>query len=73
VWASPEQQPWQQLAVTILAPIKLVLVGPINWLQQDPDPPPPLRGILCAAYWSLLAWGIHSLLARVRAAREPSA
>ena len=62
--ASPDQQAWQRLASTILSPIKVVLVGPINWLQQDPDPPPPFRLILFAAYWSILALGIHHLLSR---------
>ena len=51
----------------ILSPIRVVLVGPINWLQQDPDPPPPFRLILFAAYWSVLALGIHHLLSRKRA------
>jgi hypothetical protein len=62
--ASPNQEPWQQHASTILFPIKAVLVAPINWLQQDPDPPPPFRLILFAAYWSLLALGIHQLPSR---------
>ena len=48
---------------------RVVLVGPISWLQQDPDPPPPFRLILFAAYWSLLALGIHYLLSR-KTARE---
>jgi len=64
--ASPDQAAWQRLASTILSPIKLVLVGPINWLQQDPDPPPPFRLILFAAYWSVLALGIQYLLSRTR-------
>lgn len=62
--SSPNQAPWQAFISTILWPIKLVLVGPILWLQQDPDPPPPLRMILLAIYWSLLALGIHALLRR---------
>jgi hypothetical protein len=67
LWASPDQQAWQRHASTILSPIKVVLVGPINWLQQDPDPPPPFRLILFAAYWSVLALGIHYVLSRKRA------
>ena len=62
VWASNDQQPWQRLVSTILSPLRLILIGPINWLQQDPDPPPPFRLILCAMYWSALALGIHYLL-----------
>jgi len=64
LWASPDQHAWQRFASTILAPIKIVLVAPINWLQQDPDPPPPFRFILLTVYWSLLALGIHYLLSR---------
>ncbi|HXK20016.1 MAG TPA: hypothetical protein VNG33_19530 [Polyangiaceae bacterium] len=65
--ASPDQELWQRRASTILSPIKAVLVGPINWLQQDPDPPPPFRLILFAVYWSVLALGIHRLLWRKKA------
>src|SRR3954468_23659095 len=62
--ASPDQEAWQKHASTILSPITVVLVGPINWLQQDPDPPPPFRLILLAAYWSLLALAIHYAVSR---------
>lgn len=65
LWASPDQQAWQRYCSMIVSPIKVVLVGPINWLQQDPDPPPPFRLILFAAYWSVLALGLHSVLSRV--------
>ena len=67
LWASPNQTTWQRYVSTILSPIRIVLVAPINWLQEDPDPPPPFRIILFAAYWSLLALGIHYLLTRRRA------
>ena len=62
LWVSPEQKPWQMYPSMVLSPIKVVLIGPINWLQQDPDPPPPFRIILFAAYWSVLALGLHYLL-----------
>ena len=67
LWASPDQAAWQRYASTILSPIRVVLVGPINWLQQDPDPPPPFRLILFAAYGSVLALGLHYILSRRRA------
>jgi|GEM_PF-2870278 len=66
LFASPNQAAWQRYASTILSPIKIILVGPINWLQQDPDPPPPFRLILLAIYWSLLALGIHRVLSQRR-------
>jgi hypothetical protein len=62
LWAVPDQEPWQRNISTALAPIRVVLIGPVSWLMQDPDPPPPFRIILCLAYWSLLAMGIHKLL-----------
>jgi hypothetical protein len=68
LWASPDQEAWQRHISTVVSPIKVVLVGPINWLQQDPDPPPPFRLILLTAYWSILALGLHRLLSRKRAA-----
>ena len=61
VWASANQAGWQWVVSTAIAPLRLVLFGPINWLMQDPDPPPPFRLILCAAYWSVLALGIHEV------------
>jgi hypothetical protein len=67
LWASPDQAAWQRYASMILSPIRVVLVGPINWLQQDPDPPPPFRLVLLAAYWSLLALCIDYLVSRKRA------
>lgn len=54
-------------ASTLLAPLKLLLFGPIDWLQQDPDPPPPFRLILLTAYWCVIALGLHSLLSRKQA------
>lgn len=64
LWASPEQAAWQRSVSTVLGPVRVVLVGPVNWLLQDPDPPPPFRIILFAAYWYLLARGIHYCLSR---------
>lgn len=72
LWTSPDQAAWQRYASMLLSPIKLILVSPINWLQQDPDPPPPFRIILFAAYWSLLALGIYQLLSRKSAAARPA-
>jgi hypothetical protein len=60
--ASPHQEAWQRHVSTILSPLSVVLIGPISWLQQDPDPPPPFRLILLAMYWSVLALGIRGLM-----------
>lgn len=42
--------------------IQFVMVGPVNWLQQDPDPPPSFRLSLLEGSWSVLALGLHYLL-----------
>jgi hypothetical protein len=73
VWASPEQAAWQRHASTILSPLMLVLTGPIDWLQQDPDPPPPFRAILCVGYWTIVALLIHQLVSRGGRARQRNA
>jgi hypothetical protein len=64
LWASPSQEAWQRYASTLLSPLRVALVGPVAWLQQDPDPPPPFRFILLTAYWSALALGTYQLLSR---------
>ncbi len=59
-----EQAGWQLLISALSAPIELVLIAPIDWLQQDPDPPPPFRLILLSLYWSLLALTTHWIFLR---------
>lgn len=70
LWASPGQEPWQRYVSMVLSPLRVILAGPVIWLQQDPDPPPPFRIILLGVYWSVLALGIHRLLSK-RKARQP--
>lgn len=60
------QAEWQHLGSTLLSPLTYVLFGPVSALMQDPDPPPPFRLILFAAYWSVLALGFHYLFSKVR-------
>lgn len=52
-------------AWTILAPLQVVMFGPIDGLLQDPDPPPPFRLILLTVYWSLLALGLYEVLRKL--------
>lgn len=39
---------WKDVLATIVYPVKFVLIGPLTFLGQDPDPPPPfcLRPLL---------------------------
>jgi hypothetical protein len=46
------------------------LIGPllpfINFLHQDPDTPPPFFLAGFAVYWTILAFGIHFLLGKMK-------
>lgn len=59
---------WKRAVATGLYPIKVVLLWPLalphSTLLQD-DPPPPFVGAYIAAYWSVLALGLHAVLTMV--------
>ncbi len=67
---SQSQGIWKATISTILSPIKVVLIGPllpfINFLQQDPDTPPPFFLIGFAFYWSILALSIHYCFSKIK-------
>ncbi len=56
---------WKRVLAAGLYPIKVVLLWPLalpnSTFLQD-DPPPPFVGAYIAAYWSLLALGLHAVL-----------
>jgi hypothetical protein len=52
---------WKRTVAAIIYPIKIVLVGPIAPIFNDPDPAPPVRALACAVYWTLLALVIYYL------------
>lgn len=56
---------WKSTLANILYPIKFILIGPLSFLGQDPDPPPPLLIIAFAAYWTALALVIHFILIKI--------
>lgn len=51
----------------VVLPIKLVLLGPLApyFNVLDEDPPPPFIGLGIVIYWTLLATGIYSVMARM--------
>lgn len=66
------QAPWQSAISTVLSPIRVILLGPllpfINFLNQDPDVPPPFFLIGFAIYWTILAFAIYYLAGRFKKA-----
>lgn len=58
------------VAGIILAPFKLILIGPlvpfINFLHQDPDTPPPFFLAAFSFYWTLLGLGLHYILTKLK-------
>lgn len=56
---------WKNAISTILLPIKIVLLGPLSFLFELPDPPPPFLVIAFAAYWTVLALVFYYLLSKI--------
>ena len=52
---------WKRTFATIVYPVKFVLIGPLSFLGQDPDPPPPLLVIAFATYWTAIALVLYYL------------
>jgi len=53
---------WEHTLATILNPIKIVLVGPLAPLFDDPDPAPPILVFAFALYWTAIALVLYYLL-----------
>src|SRR5882757_9001468 len=56
---------WKRTLAAIIYPVKIVLVGPLSPIFNDPDPAPPIRALACALYWTALALIIHYLLSKI--------
>lgn len=56
---------WKRNLAAIIYPIKIILVGPLAPIFNDPDPPPPLRGLVCAVYWTVIALVLHFILSKI--------
>ena len=53
---------WKRNLAAIIYPVKIVLVGPLSPIFNDPDPAPPIRALACALYWAAMALALHFLL-----------
>ena len=56
---------WRRTLASIIYPVKIVLVGPLAPIFNDPDPAPPIRGLACALYWTAIALVLHFLLSKI--------
>jgi hypothetical protein len=61
---------WKNALATILYPIKFVLIGPLSFLGQDPDPAPPVLLLAFAFYWTGIALVLHYLLSKIITRKE---
>ena len=68
-WGSESQGAWRSAVSTLLAPIKIVLMGPLlpflKVLHSDPDTPPPFFIVMFACYWTVLALILHYFLRKI--------
>jgi hypothetical protein len=56
---------WKNTLATIIHPVKFVLIEPLSFLAQDPDPVPPVLVIAFAFYWTAIALVLHYLLSKI--------
>ena len=52
---------WKRNMASIIYPVKVVLVGPLAPIFNDPDPAPPVLGFFCTLYWTALASALYFL------------
>lgn len=52
---------WKSTFAATIYPVKFVLIRPLSFLAQDPDPVPPVLLIAFAAYWTAIALLIYYL------------
>ena len=56
---------WKHTLAAIIYPVKIVLIGPLAPIFNDPDPAPPIRMLACALYWTVIALVLHFLLSKI--------
>lgn len=56
---------WKHTMAAVIYPIKVLLVGPLSVVLNDPDPAPPIRVIACVIYWTIIALAIHYIFDNV--------
>jgi hypothetical protein len=58
--------PWKRNLAAIMYPVRIVLVGPLAPIFNDPDPAPPIRLIACATYWTIIALVLYFLISKIK-------
>jgi len=56
---------WKRTLANVIYPVKLVLVGPLAPIFNDPDPAPPIRVLACAVYWTVIALVLHFIVSKI--------
>jgi hypothetical protein len=56
---------WKRNLAAIIYPVKIVLVGPLAPVFNDPDPAPPIRALACAIYWTVIALVLYYLISLI--------
>ena len=56
---------WKRTVAAIIYPVKIVLVGPLSPIFNDPDPAPPVRALAYALYWTAMALVLYYLLSKI--------
>jgi len=66
-FGTENQERWQSTISTIVSPIKMVFLGPVEPFKfKDPDTPPPFFLALFASYWTILSLVLHYLLRKMK-------
>lgn len=61
---------WKRTLAAILYPIKIVLVGPLSSIFNDPDPAPPIRALACAVYWIVIALVLYYVISKIKVRKK---
>jgi len=61
---------WKRTLAAILYPVKIVLVGPLAPIFNDPDPAPPIRALACALYWTAIALVLYYIFSKIFARKK---
>ncbi len=56
---------WKRNMAYIIYPVRVVLVGPLVPVLDDPDPVPPILVFAFAFYWFVIAVLLHFLLTKI--------
>lgn len=62
---------WKRTVAAIIYPVKIVLVGPLAPIFNDPDPAPPIRALACALYWTVIALVLHFFVSACLKIKKP--